>query len=94
MSSPEDSTIIIGNQILKVSLAAHRGRVVVDARWQYLPADGGQLKPTRRGVTFVAAALPEIIAALEKLKALMVHDGYMDEGSPPKIFSHVYPSDF
>jgi hypothetical protein len=92
--SPDDSTIIIGKYPLKISLAAHRARVVVDMRFQYLPANGDRLMPTRRGVTFVAAALPEIIAALEKLKALMVHDGYMDEGSPPKINPHVYPSDF
>jgi hypothetical protein len=41
-----------------------------------------------------AAAIPDVIAALEKLKALMVHDGYMSEGSPPRIFPLVYPSDF
>lgn len=95
--SPADSLLLLGKYPLKIMLTAHRGRVVVDLRFQYVDLSDNRLKPTRRGVSLPAAALSEIIAALEALQAQMVRDGYMEpsgDGSPPKINSHVYPSDF
>ncbi|MDD5365329.1 MAG: PC4/YdbC family ssDNA-binding protein [Gallionellaceae bacterium] len=95
--SPSDTLLLIGKYPLKVTLTAHRGRVVVDLRFQYLSAADNRLKPTRRGIALPAAALPEIISALEAIKGQMVRNGYMEpsgDGSPPKIHSHVYPPDF
>ena len=95
--SPADSTLALDKHILKVRLAAHRGRAIVDIRYFYQPANGGPLKPGLRGVTLPAGYLPEIIEALERLKAQMVHDGaleYTGEGNPPKYHPHVYPTDF
>ena len=95
--SPADSMLIIGKQILKIRLAAHRGRVIVDLRYHYRPATGGNLMPTRRGVTLDAAALQDVIEALGKLKAQMIRDGaleYTGGGSPPKFYPHIYPTDF
>lgn len=95
--SPADSTLAIDKRTLKVRLAAHRGRVIFDIRYHYQPADGGPLKPTLRGITVPAAALQDIITALEKLKAQMVRDGALEftgEGNPPKFHPHVYPTDF
>lgn len=94
--SPADSILLLGKYPLKIMLTAHRGRVVADLRFQYVDSDN-RLKPTRRGVSLPAAALPEIIIALEALQAQMARDGFMEltgDGSPPKIHSHVYPSDF
>lgn len=95
--SPADSTIIIRDQILKVRLAAHRGRVIFDIRFHYQPANGGNLKPGKRGITLPADTLPEIIDALEALKAQLIHDGFMEvtgENRPPKFHPHVYSPDF
>jgi hypothetical protein len=92
--SPADSTLAIGNQILKVRLAGHRGRVIVDVRYFYRPKNGGELKAGCRGITLSAAALPEIIKALEAITAQMISDGALDEGSPPKWRADIYPSDF
>jgi len=95
--SPADSTILIGKQILKVKLAAHRGRVIFDLRYMYHSADDGQLKPTRRGVTINAEAIHEIITALKALENEMVHDGALEfgrDGEMPKFHPHVYPTDF
>jgi len=93
--SPADSLLAIEAHPLRVSLAGHRGRAVIDLRWQY--EDAGRFKPTRRGVTIPASALPEVIQALEALKAQMVTDGAFeitDKCSTPKFNPHVYPSDF
>jgi hypothetical protein len=95
--SPADSVLLLGKYPLKVTLVAHRGRVVVDLRFQYLSGGNGPLKPTKRGISLPADALPAIISALEAIKTQMVRDGYMDlvgDGSPPKIHTRVYPSDF
>lgn len=95
--SPADSILAIGKYPLKISLGAHRGRVIFDIRFQYLHAETGAIKPTRRGVTIPAACLPEIIEALEKLKAEMIDDGALEctrDGAPPKFNPHVYPMDF
>lgn len=95
--SPSDTTIILGKQILKVSLTSLNSRVVVDLRYQYQTANGGGLAPTRRGVTLPAAAIHEIIASLEALKAEMERDGYLEyggESDPPKCYPQVYPSNF
>lgn len=94
MTSPADSTLTIYNQILKVTLCNHRNRIVFDLRYQYL-ADNGAIKPGKRGISISADALPEVITALEAIKAELVHDGYLEftsEASPPKIHTEVYPS--
>lgn len=88
-----DSTIIIEDQILKASLGAHRGRVVVNLRYQWLAKDG-RLMPDRRGVTFSAHALPDVINALETVRQQMVKDGALDEGNPPRFNPSVYPYKF
>jgi hypothetical protein len=97
--SPADSIIPLnGKYPLKVSLGAHRGRIVVDLRYQYLAKEeGDRLKPTRRGVTINAVALPEILTALNQIHRQMINDGvleYVDEGSPPKFRPEIYPKDF
>ena len=95
--SPADSTIALGKHTLKVRLAAHRGRVVLDLRYFYLPPYGGPLKPGRRGVTIPASALPDVLHALEKIKEQMIRDGaltYDGDGIPPKFTPQVYPTDF
>lgn len=95
MSSPADTTLLLpGKYPLRISLGAHRGVAKVDLRFHYAPADGGPLRPTLRGVTLPAGNLPEIIEALERLKAQMICDGALDAGSPPKFKPHVYPRDF
>jgi hypothetical protein len=88
-----DSTIITNNQILRVSLGAHRGRVVVNVRYQWLAKDG-RLQPDRRGVTFSACALPDVIEALEAVRQQMVKDGAIDDGNPPRFNPSVYPNNF
>ena len=93
--SPADTLLAVpGKYPLKITLAGHRGRVVVDLRYQYLDAATDRFRPGRRGITLPAAALPEIINALEAIKAEMVRDGALDEGNPPKFNSHMYPNDF
>lgn len=94
MTSPADSTLTIHHQILRVGLYNHRHRIVVDLRYQYL-ADDGSIKPSKRGVSISADALPEVIAALEAIRAELVRDGYLEfanEASPPKVHPEVYPS--
>ena len=88
-----ESTIIIGNQLLKASLGAHRGRLTVNLRYQWL-AENGRLMPDRRGVTFSASAVPDVIKALEMIRRQMITDGAFDEGDPPHFNPSVYPSDF
>ena len=96
--SPNDSTITLdGKNCLRIRLGAHRGRAVIDLRYWYAPADGGPLKPTRRGITFTAGNLCEVIDGLEHLKLQMVQDGALEftgEGRPPKFHPQVYPPDF
>lgn len=94
--SPKDSIIAAGKYPLKVSLAAHRGRIIFDIRYQYL-TETGAIKPTRRGVTIPADMLHEVIEALEAIKSQMIEDGaleYTEGANPPKFQPHVYPSDF
>jgi hypothetical protein len=92
--SPADSTLTIRDQLLKFTLCNRSHRIIVDLRYQYLAADGS-IKPGKRGVSISADALPEVITALEAIKAQLVHDGYLEfteETSPCKVHPEVYAS--
>ncbi|MDR3452635.1 MAG: hypothetical protein P4L96_07520 [Rhodoferax sp.] len=91
--SAADTVLLLGKHPVKISLEGHRGAVVICLRRQYLAA-GGALKPTFQGINFPADCLPEVIAALERLKAQMIGDGALGGGCPPKFHSNVYPRDF
>ena len=91
--STADTVLLLGKHPVKIALEAHRGQVVISLRRQYLDSHGA-LKPTFQGINMPAAYLPEIMAALEKLKAQMILDGALEEGSPPKFHPNVYPRDF
>ena len=94
--SPADTTLHLpGSQPLRISFGCHRGRLYVDLRYQYLHPETQRLMPGRRGVSFSAANLPEVITAMKKIEAMLVDAGaleYTDANSPPKWHPHVYPS--
>lgn len=90
--SHADTLLLLGKHPVKVSLEGHRGAVVVSVRRQYIDG-GGAFRPTYAGINFPAQHLPDVIAALEKLRDQLVADGAMDSGDPPK-FTPRYPRDF
>lgn len=94
MTSPADSTLMFEKLPLKVQLCGHRGRVRVDVRYYYLHPGTNTLRPSPRGVSIPAWALPEILKALEALKAQMVRDGALELTDPPKFRPDCYPRDF
>lgn len=49
---------------VRVSQSTWKGRRVVDMRLWFIPAGGGEFVPSRKGFTFSAEKLPELIAAL------------------------------
>ena len=95
--SPADSLFMAGKHPLRVSLEGHRGRPVVQVRYQYQPKDGGPLRPGFRGVAVPVEYLPEVIDALLKIKDQLLADGAMEQsgpGNPVKFNANVYPRDF
>lgn len=91
--SAADSMLLLGKHPVKVSLEGHRGAVVVSVRRQYVDQRGA-FRPSYAGINFPAQHLPDVIDALERLRARLVSDGAMDEAKPPKFTGHVYPRDF
>ncbi len=53
---------------IRVSVHGYKGRSVVDVRVWYLPDGGGEFVPTRKGITFDASKLPELIEALGRVR--------------------------
>ena len=95
--SPADTLFMAGKHPLRVVLCGHRGRVNVDIRYQYQPKEGGALRPGFRGVSLPAETLPEVIEALEKIKAQLLSDGALTitgANDPIKFNASVYPRDF
>ena len=92
--SPADTLFMAGKHPLRVSLEGHRGRVIVQVRYQYQPKDGGALRPGFRGVAVPAEYLTEVMDALEKIKVQMLGDGALVASSPIKFNASVYPRDF
>lgn len=95
--SPADSLFMAGKHPLRISLEGHRGRAVVQVRYQYQPKDGGPLRPGFRGIAIPAECLPEVIESLLKIKAQMLADGALEQsgpGDPIKFKARVYPRDF
>ena len=95
--SPADSLFMAGKHPLRVSLEGHRGRTIVQVRYQYQPKDGGPLRPGFRGIAIPAECLPEVVEALLKIKAQMLVDGALEQsgpGNPVKFNGSVYPRDF
>lgn len=95
--SPADTLFMAGKHPLRISLEGHRGRVIVQIRYQYQPKDGGPLKPGFRGVAVPAEYLPEVIASLEKIRARMLEDGALEDtgqDNPVKFNGSVYPRQF
>jgi hypothetical protein len=90
--SAADSLLLLGKHPVKISLEGHRGAVVVSVRRQYVD-ERGAFRPSYAGINFPAQHLPDVIRALERLKAQLVADGAMGSGDPPK-FSPRYPRDF
>lgn len=52
---------------IRVTPSVYKGRRVVDVRVWYQPANGVEFVPTRKGVTFDADKLPELIDALQRV---------------------------
>lgn len=95
--SPDDSLIIAGKQMLGVILQSNSGRVTVDIRYQYKD-NNGRMMPDRRGVTFNAEHIKEVIESLEKLHKRMIADNFLiydyENSEFPKINPNIYPLNF
>lgn len=52
---------------IRVMASVYKGRRVVDVRVWYQPASGVKYVPTRKGITFDADKLPELIDALQRV---------------------------
>lgn len=50
---------------IRVTRSIWKMRQVVDVRLWYLPANGGELVPSRKGFTIDAGKIPELIEALQ-----------------------------
>lgn len=90
--STADTLLMLGKHPVKISLEGYRGAVVVSVRRQYVD-ERGAFRPAYAGLNFPAQHLPDVIRALDRLRAQLVADGAMDTGDPPK-FSPRYPRDF
>lgn len=53
-----------GKALIRVSLDDYKGRRVVDVRVWYLPKDGAEYVPSRKGVTCDSSMAMELAAAM------------------------------
>jgi hypothetical protein len=56
---------------IRVAFSNYKGRRVVDVRVWYLPRDGGDYLPTRKGITIDADKLPELVAAMTEAAGML-----------------------
>jgi len=54
---------------IRVSLSQYKGYDLAAARVWFRDAETEELRPTRKGITFRVALLPEIVAALQQAEA-------------------------
>lgn len=51
---------------VRFSVREYKGRQYMDLRLWFLPAEGGDLRPTKKGITLALEYLPELKKGLEK----------------------------
>ena len=66
-------------ELVQVSRSEYRGRQVVNIRVFADYSGQGQLLPTRKGICFRLEQLPQIIEALESLRADAIRNGLLTE---------------
>ena len=78
---PDDSFVIgsikKGNDEVRVAINEYRGVKYCDLRKWYSPRGGGEMKPTRDGVTFSLANIRTMRELLEEAEQLATDRGWM-----------------
>jgi hypothetical protein len=54
-------------EVLRVELCEYKERTYVSLRVWVNPPEGGPMRPTRKGITFRPALLPDVVKALTAL---------------------------
>ena len=67
----QDTTVLAsferyGEEELRIAISHFRGRTLLDLRIWYPPEDGGEYKPTKRGITLRADEIETTIQALQR----------------------------
>ena len=78
---------------VQVSLSKYKGKTYADIRIYY-KADGGEYRPTKKGITVSPAQLPELGEAIRKLMEKVAGSEqreWRENGDVHKIISFLYP---
>lgn len=69
--SDQPITIVEKNSAerIQVALAEYENRPYLDVRLYFLPRDGDQWRPTKKGITLAPRKIPDLNAALQKAEA-------------------------
>jgi len=64
---------------VRVSLTEFKGHKLIDLRIYYEPDDGGDRRPTKKGITIDVSLYPELKRALLKVERELLKDKLVEE---------------
>jgi len=64
---------------VRVSLTEFKGHKLIDLRIYYEPEDGGDRKPTKKGITIDVSLYPELKRALLRVEKELLKDKLVEE---------------
>ncbi len=70
---------------VRVSLTEFKGHKLIDVRIYYEPEDGGERRPTKKGITIDVSLYPELKKALLQVEKELVKEHLLEEEMLEKI---------
>jgi hypothetical protein len=64
---------------VRVSLTEFKGHKLIDVRIYYEPEDGGERRPTKKGITVDVSLYPELKKALLKVEKELIKEKLIEE---------------
>ena len=76
---------------VRVSLTEFKGHKLIDLRIYYEPDDGGDRRPTKKGITIDVSLYPELKRALLKVERELLKDKLVEEELLEEILQEKSP---
>ena len=69
-------------EVIRVQLREFRGHQLLDVRVFYHPEEGGEVRPSKKGISVSAELVPKIRAAIEEAEKALREAGVLDDDAP------------
>jgi hypothetical protein len=68
--------VVVGKERLRIEIKRWEGRMIFSA-WRFWQNDGGEWKPSKRGVSFAVERLPEVAEVIDEAVELAKSEGIL-----------------